>query len=104
MPLPEIRYIGENRLSKVQMYPDLESGQTVSAVTWSFEAGSGVTLVGGSNDVVNGPEGVASVVRGRFDFAAANVGVWTATAICACANPTETKIGFAILDVRALLT
>lgn len=104
MALEELRFIGESRLTKINLYPDLETGQTVSSVTWAFESGSGITLVAASNDVVNGPEGVASVVRGRFDFSAANAGVWTATASCTCANPTEVKIAYAVINVKAVPT
>lgn len=95
----ETRYVGESRLTKVNLYADLESGQSVASVTWTFESGSGVTLVAASNDVVNGSEGVASVIRGRFDYAAANVGEWTATAAATCSTPTEVKVTHVILRV-----
>jgi len=101
MALIETRYIGENRLTKVNMYADLESGQTVLSVAWTIESGSGITLVVASNDVVNGSEGVASVVRGRFDCSAANVGEWTLTAAATCATPTEVKVAHVILRVVA---
>lgn len=101
MPNIETRYIGESRLTKVNFYADLESGQSVLSVAWTIESGSGITLVVASNDVVNGSEGVASVVRGRFDYAAANVGEWTLTAAATCTTPTEIKVSHVIASVIA---
>ncbi len=102
MTLIESRFIGESRLTKVNMYADLEQGQSVLSVTWSIEAGSGITLVALSNDVVNGAEGIASVVRGRFDYSVAIVGTWTLSAVAICQTPTETKIANVIVNVQAI--
>ena len=102
MALIETRFIGENRYTEVNMFADLKSGQTVATVLWTIEAGSGITLVGGSNDVVNGAEGVASVVRGKFDYTVAIVGTWTLTAAATCATPIEVKIANVLVNVQAI--
>lgn len=102
MALNEQRFIGENRLTKVNMYADLEAGQTALSVVWTMEAGSGITLVALSNDVVLGQEGVLSVVRGRFDYSAAIAGTWTLTATVTCQNPTEVKVAYVLVLVSAV--
>lgn len=98
------RFIGESRHTKINLYDDLETGQSVLSVVWTVETGSGITVVSGSSDVVQGQQGVESVVRGRFDYTAAVQGQWTLTALCVCANPTENKIGYAIVQVDPVPT
>lgn len=100
MALDELRYIGEIRRTKINMAADLEPSQTVSSVTWTMETGSGIVLVAATNDVVQNAEGLMAVVRGNFDYTVAIEGIWTLTAFCVCANPTETKIGYSPVNVQ----
>lgn len=100
--IAEERYVGEDRYTYLDMTADLKDAQTATAVTWSIESGSGITLDVGTNAITTNSQGVAAVAIGKFNYTAAvpsNDELYTLAASVTCANPTETKIGYVQVKV-----
>lgn len=88
------RYVGESELVTLDFAARLADGQTLTGVSWTSDAG--VTLEAGTSAVQG------TKATGRFTTPTA--GEYTVTAAVTCANPTETKVYFAILQVKAIPT
>ncbi len=93
-------YPGESRYIDFNFTEELRDGQTVASGAYTIEDDAPVTQVDGTAAV----NGAGTIAQARFTLAAnATPGEqYTVTCAATCANPTETRISYAIIDVLAI--